>query len=185
MSEMGTRRLVLTPWTAELAKDFVALLARPELVRFGYGRPPTPSMALGRLSEIVLEWETNGFGAYAIRERESGVIGGYAGVHVPQTIPELAPLLEVGVRVVAEWWGKALAFEAMVPIMNFAFEVLNAPGVAGVFLPANTAARNMNQALGMSFHSQVVRPGTGMLLEVHRATRDDWQDVKHRHGLEG
>ncbi|MEU9828092.1 GNAT family N-acetyltransferase [Micromonospora chersina] len=181
--EIKTHRLDLVPWNAELANDFVALVRNPDVIRFGYGTPPTEGAALAQLSEMVQEWETNGFGAYAIRDRETGSVGGYTGVHVPRTLPGLFPALEVGVRVIPEWWKRGVAFEAIAPVIDFGFDVLNAQRLVGVFLPANKGARTVNAGVGMTFRQHALHPRTAMLLEVHEVTRDDWIDARSQLGL--
>jgi ribosomal-protein-alanine N-acetyltransferase len=173
-----TQRLKLIPWSAGLASDYVRLMADPAVVRYGFGTPRTESQAILHLGQAIEEWETNGFGSYAITDRESGIIGGYVGVHAPWSFPDISPIMDVGVRVIADWWGTGRGLEAITPIMDIGFEVLNASGLAGVFLPVNKGARDINARLGMTFHSKRIYPGTRMAVEIHVASPDAWSAAK-------
>ncbi|MFJ9967671.1 GNAT family N-acetyltransferase, partial [Streptomyces avermitilis] len=52
------------------------------------------------------EWESQGFGLFAVEIRSTGELAGFTGLSVPDFLPEVLPAVEVGWRLGRSHWGQ-------------------------------------------------------------------------------
>ncbi|HLF49323.1 MAG TPA: GNAT family N-acetyltransferase, partial [Methylomirabilota bacterium] len=116
MSILDTARLTLRPFTADDAEAHARLYADPEVTRYLGGAAAAaqhPKERSARTIEAFLRhWEEHGFGVWAVRERESGIVIGQCGLKYLPVTPGAAPDVEVLYALERRCWGRGLAAEA-------------------------------------------------------------------------
>ena len=169
---VGTERLVLRPWAAADRVAFAALNADPEVVRFiGDGRPLTRAASDELADRIEDHWVTQGFGLWAVEERERGAFVGFAGLAVPWFLPAVLPAVEVGWRLARDAWGHGYATEAGAAALHHAFEVLAHAEVIATIFPENVRSVRVAEKLGLRFTGARRHPGAGRDIAVYRIDR--------------
>ena len=145
-----TERLILDQWCEADFAPFARLNADPEVMRYF----PAPlsaaeSDALARrIRDLIAE---KGYGFWALRLKESRQFIGFTGLHhkaAGSGIPH-APLVEVGWRLGAEFWGKGYAPEAARAALGYAFTTLGLDAVYAFTALPNRASRRVMEKIGM------------------------------------
>lgn len=127
--------------------------------------PEDPGMSLEERRTAVtyratqLEWD-EGIGSYAVVERASGMIVGYAGLqfHLLQTEPLAAPEIELFYGLGRPYRGKGYAFEACSTLRNHAFETLRVARLVSVTERANDRSVHLLRRLGAQIRDHPTRP---------------------------
>jgi len=126
-------------------------------------RPGTPYAPAGvgeeRLAHHLRHWEEHGFGVWALVERESGELAGWAGPSHPTFVPELATEVEVGWTLRRAFWGRGLATEAAREAIKEAFEYLDRDELISLIHPSNERSVAVARRLGMRDVRGVRAPG--------------------------
>lgn len=112
------------------------------------------------------EWETKGFGLFALEERATGRMVGFTGLAVPHFLPELLPAIEVGWRLGRAHWGQGLATEAATAAVRFGFEDRRLERIVSVAQVGNDASERIMVKLGMRLFRETVSPGSGRRVRV-------------------
>ncbi|MGC0415671.1 GNAT family N-acetyltransferase [Embleya sp. AB8] len=174
---LETNRLLLRRWLPEDLPALTALNADPEVMRYvGDGRPRTPEESAAALAKYELDWESRGFGLFAIELRapEPGPVGalvGWAGLAVPEFLPEIMPAVEIGWRLARPYWGFGIATEAAREILRFAFEYARLPRLVGICHLDNTPSAKVMAKLGMTEERRTTVPAHGKPVLVTELTR--------------
>lgn len=109
---LETPRLILRRWREEDIAPMAAVNADPEVMRWirdGSVRDGQQTRDGVRAWES--EWESRGFGLFAVEIRATGELAGFTGLSVPAFLPEVPPAVEVGWRLGRAHWGQGLATE--------------------------------------------------------------------------
>ena len=147
MTELLTPRLRLRPWRPEDRASFAAINAEPAVQR--YLRPSTPETSIALIDRIDQHFASNGWGFWAVEERERGLLIGLCGLaHVPWDA-FFTPAVEVGWRLSTRWHRRGLAREAAEAALAFAFGRLGLGRVVAYTVPENTASWALMERLGM------------------------------------
>ena len=85
---------------------------------------------------------------------------------------------EIGYVLNSSFWGKGIATEAVEEIIKFGFNVLSFNRIEALFLPQNSASRNVLKKCGMQFESvkrsALVVKGEVSDVEVYSITKEDF-----------
>ncbi len=77
------------------------------------------------LDRVLDRWPEHGRPTFhALVERSSGDLMGWAGLSVPDFLPEVLPATEVGWRLGSRYWGRGYATEAATASLDWGFEEL-------------------------------------------------------------
>lgn len=104
---------------------------------------------------VYLDWHQahfaeHGFGLYAIERETDGVVIGTAGLwHVPDYVPGLAGLVEIGWRLVPDAWGQGYATEAARAILDHGFQVLGLDEIIAFTARTNLASQAVMRRIEM------------------------------------
>ncbi|WP_182548876.1 GNAT family N-acetyltransferase [Phyllobacterium myrsinacearum] len=142
-----TPRLRLRPWRPQDRAPFFALNSEPAVRR--YLMPLTREGSDAMLDRIDAQFAENGWGFWALEERQSGALIGMCGLaHIPWKA-FFTPAVEIGWRLSTPWQGKGLAREAAEAVLNYGFQTLKLDRIVSFTTPANTASWGLMQRLGM------------------------------------
>ena len=150
-----TERLVVRDLAADDAEALYDLHSRDEVMRW-----LDRNLSTGVADEIArLErWNAlrhNGFGFFAIVERDTGRL---VGVQVLKPFDDL-PYVDLGWRLHPDVWGRGYATESARGALTYAFETLGLDEIAAVTLPHNVRSRAVMVRLGMAYAGDVVHAG--------------------------
>ena len=114
----------------------------------------TPAEAAFDVQLLREHWAKNGFGHWAVEEKESGRFVGRAGLkhHDNWTLDpdntEVGYLFDRGV------WGKGYATEAARAAVEYAFETLGRDEVISIARPDNLASRRVMEKVGLTYDGE-------------------------------
>jgi RimJ/RimL family protein N-acetyltransferase len=170
--ELETERLRLRQWTRADLPALVALFADPAVwwypLRRGFSEAETAAFLDRRIEELT----TRGWGLWALER--SGVLLGYTGLGLPEFLPEVMPVPEVGWRLHPDFWGNGYATEAARASLEYGFDELGLSEVVSIFQPDNVASGRVMQRLGMTLDRDTSDPKSGDALRVYRLHAADW-----------
>ena len=92
-----TPRLILRDWKEEDIAAFARMNADPHVMEF-FLNPLTPEESLAFYHRIQNEFQTCGFGLYAVERKEDHAFIGYTGFHQITFDVDFAPGVEIGWR---------------------------------------------------------------------------------------
>jgi RimJ/RimL family protein N-acetyltransferase len=171
LTELRTPRLHLRAWRDEDRAPFAALNADPRVMRWF---PSTQDRArsdegVDRFVELHAE---RGFTGWAVEvldsERGPAPFVGFVGLVPPAFAPpfgHVEPLVEVGWRLDAAWWGLGIATEAAHEALRFGFEDAGLTEIVSFTVPPNLASQAVMQRIGMRYDGVFHHP---------RAAAADW-----------
>ena len=140
-----TRRLTHRALIPDDAETFFTLNSNPDVMRYT-GEPMTPSVDAAR--EAIInhpDFDTLGYGRWACILRETQQMIGFCGLKYLDDLDAV----DVGYRLLPEYWGRGLATEACIASLDFGFQTLGLEEIIALVLPANTASIRVLEKSGM------------------------------------
>ncbi len=146
--QLETERLILRQWKKEdfkvfekLNSDFVVMEYFPSVLSV------KESNTLAQKYQDLIE--SRGWGLWAIEEKSSGDFIGCLGLHETGSDLPFDPCIEIGWRLLKEYWGKGYATEAGNEVLKFAFEELKLDEVVSFTASINHRSESVMKRLGM------------------------------------
>lgn len=170
MIEIETPRLWLRRFTLEDAEDFHALNSHPDVVRY-VGRTPVKSIdeAVQLMTKGPLhDYASRGMGRLAAIDKASGRLIGFCGLKYVAEIDEV----DLGYRLLPQYWGKGLANEAARAVLAHGREVLGQRNIVGVVDPANQASVRVLQKLAFIYEGRTRMSFAPQELHLYRLRFD-------------
>ncbi|MFJ6944616.1 GNAT family N-acetyltransferase [Streptomyces wuyuanensis] len=170
MVTLETPRLTLRRWREEDVAPMAAVNADPEVMRWirdGSVRDEQQTRDGVRAWES--EWESQGFGLFAVEIRPTGEFAGFTGLSVPNYLPEVLPAVEIGWRLGRSHWGRGLAAAAAV---RFGFEERGLERIVSITQVGNDASERITTKLGMRPVRETVNPTGGRRVRVFELSSD-------------
>jgi RimJ/RimL family protein N-acetyltransferase len=161
-----TARLVLRPLTMDDVDALAPLHAQESFWRFPFGRGWSREETVAFLERTLARYADPGLGVCAVVVRDTGELAGWAGLAVPQFLPEVLPAVEVGWRLGNQFWGRGYATEAGGEWVRYGFDVLGLDEIVSIYEPDNVASRAVMDRLGFTFERDTVDPERGIPLRV-------------------
>ncbi|MFF5082577.1 GNAT family N-acetyltransferase [Actinoplanes sp. NPDC000266] len=172
MVTLETERLVLREWRDEDLDALAAMNADPEVMRYILdGAVLDREQSAERLRRMREVWARHGFGLFAVEGRDEGVLLGWAGLSVPEFLPEVMPAVEIGWRLARPHWGKGYATEAAAEALRFGFEDRGLERVVSIRHVGNGRSGRVMEKLGLRHEFDTVVPGHGQPVAVHARDR--------------
>lgn len=147
--ELSTPRLLLRRWRPADLEPFAAINNDPQVMRY-FPAPLDRAGSDALVEAIEAEFERRGFGLWALEQRSSGELIGFAGLAVPSFHAPFTPAVEVGWRLARPAWGQGYATEAGRAALAFGFERLGLDQVVSFTSTGNLRSRAVMERLGMS-----------------------------------
>ena len=148
-----TRRLNLRRWQACDRKPFQALNADPRVMEF-LPALLTPEESDDLIARIEQHFDQHGFGVYAAELIETQAFIGFVGLNIPAFEAPFMPAIEIGWRLACDYWGRGLATEGAIAVVQYAFETiqlpsLGFPSLVSFTVPANLRSLRVMEKIGM------------------------------------
>ena len=167
MQDAETERLWLRRWRREHAAGLAEVNGNAEVMEFVNGGVALTRVESGLVSDRVLDhWKTYRFGLWAVEEKATGQMVGFAGICHPLWFPEWAGGVEVGWRLRRDAWGKGYATEAGREALRVAIEDRGLREIVAFVHEANHRSAAVTQRLGMTLRDRVRHPDRPHQLDV-------------------
>ncbi|MFD9613545.1 GNAT family N-acetyltransferase [Streptomyces sp. NPDC059083] len=168
MTEILTPRLLLRRWNDDDLVPMAEINADPEVMRWiGDGSVRDLDETADAIERYEEEWDEEGFGLFAVELLGSGELIGFAGLSVPDFLPEVLPAVEIGWRLGRPYWGQGYASEAAHAVLEFALQDRGLDRVIAIAHTGNRASENVMRKLGMVPDRETSHPVFGLPLRVH------------------
>ncbi len=171
LTELRTPRLHLRAWRDSDREPHAALNADPRVMRW-FPAPLDRAESDAMIDRMNAHHEAHGFGLWAVEvlESERGPCScvGFVGIvrpAWPAPFGHVEPLVEVGWRLSADWWGLGIATEAARESVRFGLEEVGLPEIVSFTVPPNLASQAVMQRIGMRYDGVFHHP---------KAKPDDW-----------
>jgi RimJ/RimL family protein N-acetyltransferase len=160
-----TDRLILRAHQRSDYEDCLALWSHPHTIRFIGGVPHSAQDAWFRLLRYGGMWAMQGYGFWAMEDRETGAFVGDAGLmDAMRGLPGLDGVPEAGWALVEAAGGRGLATEALRAILHWADANLNSPRTACIIDPENMPSRTVARKLGYTEVDRLTLKGAPVIL---------------------
>jgi RimJ/RimL family protein N-acetyltransferase len=152
--QIETDRLVLRPFRDADRLVNAQIFADPEVRRFALGTLDTQA-ANARLDQAIAEHDERGFGQLAVENRRDGSLIGMLGLTtfgaaLKAAIPS-HPDLQIVWQLARPVWGRGLATEGALAVLNYAWTVLGATEVVAITAAINVPSRRVMVKIGMHY----------------------------------
>jgi ribosomal-protein-alanine N-acetyltransferase len=185
MVELETKRLKLREWRDADFVAFQKLTSDPVVMEyFPSLLTPKESNALAKRFQNLIA--SRGWGFWAVEEKSSGKFIGYVGLHKPASPLPFKPCVEIGWRLLKEYWGKGYATEAGTEALRFAFEELKLDEVVSFTAVINTRSEAVMKRLGMrNSHKNFKHPSVPMAHRLrehllYRLTKEGFEIISEQ-----
>lgn len=149
---LETERLRLRGWRESDHSKLASFMAS-EPSRF-VGGPLNEADSWRRIAMFIGHWQLRGFGPWALEEKQSEQVAGYAGLWHPYGFPEP----EVLYALFDGFHGRGLATEAAARCRAHAYEKLGWRTVVSFILPDNVPSQRVARRLGASLEGTATFP---------------------------
>lgn len=176
--ELETERLRLRQWCEADLAPFAKLNGDPKAMKyFPTTLQPAESDRLAqRCKQLIAE---RGWGFWATELKQTEQFIGFIGLHIPPSDLPCSPCVEVGWRLLPDFWGNGFATEAARASVDLGFERLSLPKIVSFTAIGNAASRAVMERLQMSYVGTFEHPNvpveTGLRLHCwYELTREQW-----------
>ncbi|MFE5739114.1 GNAT family N-acetyltransferase [Streptomyces celluloflavus] len=176
MTEIRTPRLILRRWHDDDLAPMADINADPLVMRWiGDGSVLDLDQTAEAIERWEEEWDDEGFGLFAVELLASGELAGFAGLSVPEYLPEALPDVEISWRLGRQFWGQGYASEAAQAVLEFALQDRGLDRVIAIDRIGNTASENVMHKLGLTAERETTHPVTGHALCVYGIDLTEYQ----------
>ena len=176
---LHTDRLVLRPLTLDDLDALASLHAEPSFwwhpYRRGFSRRQTEEF----LELTVERYVDPGIAVSAVAVGDTGELAGWAGLSIPNFLPEILPAVEVGWRLGQEFWGRGYATEAGAEWIRYGFEHLGLDDIVSIYETENAASGAVMGRLGLTLDRETTHPALGVPLQVMAVTKSSWTESRN------
>jgi RimJ/RimL family protein N-acetyltransferase len=163
------QRVVLRCFHVADLDAMAGVFGDPEVMRFGPGprsRDWVRGWLCGCLEDYYRKW---GFGLWAVVHKPDRRVIGYCGLTRFDDIGGQSEI-EIGYRLVREFWGRGLATEAARAVRDYAFGVLGLQRLVSIIDPHNGASLRVAEKTGLRYEKDVIfRENLRRLYVIHQA----------------
>jgi RimJ/RimL family protein N-acetyltransferase len=172
---LHTERIGFSTWSENDMPDAMELWGDTDVAKFitAEGRM-TEDQVRQRIAKEIETFSDHGIQYWPICLTETGRHIGCCGLRPYD--PE-KNILEMGIHLKKECWGRGLAQEACRAVMRYAFITLKADGIFAGHNPANTGSAGLLKKLNFRYtHNEFYQP-TGLLHPSYLITREEYAGI--------
>lgn len=144
-----TERLILRTWEEKDLEPLARLYADPHVMEFWEVK--TFEESEREYNHFVASMEKHGWGFWAVELRENRQFIGLIGLESVGFQAHFTPAVEIGWRLLYDFWGNGYATEGAKAALRFGFESLNLNEIVAFTAVANQRSRNVMERLGMTY----------------------------------
>jgi RimJ/RimL family protein N-acetyltransferase len=178
---LDTERLVLRRWREDDVAPMAAINANPEVMQWiGKGVPGDEQRTRKLIQNIEHEWDTCGFGLFAVEIRSTGELAGFTGLSIPSSLPDVMPAVEIRWRLGRRFWGHGIATEAARVALRFGLMDHRLDRIVSIAQIGNGASERIMMKLGMHLERETIDPSCGRPVRVYDITRAEYVAAEER-----
>jgi RimJ/RimL family protein N-acetyltransferase len=153
---LKTKHLIVRKFTEADLDDLAILLGDPEVMRFSLSGPILEREKVQQYLQkwVLNQYEKHGFGPFAVIHQQDQKFMGYMGLLMQLIDGE--ELVELGYRLLPQYWGKGYATEAGLAVSRYAFDELKLDRLISIIDPNNTRSIQVAKRVGMHFWKEAV-----------------------------
>jgi RimJ/RimL family protein N-acetyltransferase len=175
MVTLETPRLILRRWREEDVAPMAAVNADPEVMRWiRDGSVRDEQQTRGGIQAWESEWESRGFGLFAVEIRSTGELAGFTGLSVPDYLPEVLPAVEIGWRLGTFPLGAGLCHRGRCGRPSVRVRRARLERIVSIAQVGNDASERIMTKLGMHPVRESVNPVGGRRVRVFELSSDQY-----------
>jgi RimJ/RimL family protein N-acetyltransferase len=148
-SFLETERLVIRNWQEDDWLLVRPMSLDPEVMRYiGHYQPWSEQETCQFVTNRIADYERYGWTMWPLALKETGAFIGYCGF-LRRQYGEYKGEIEIGYALAKEAWGRGLAAEAGVKILEYGFDVLGFDRVIASARPENAPSIRVMEKMGM------------------------------------
>lgn len=167
---LETKRLILRGWEERDRSEFSRMNSHPQVMEF-FPSLWTKDESDAAFSKIQNQIRERSWGLWAIEEKSSGKFVGFTGLNVPSFEAPFMPAVEIGWRLLPEFWNQGYATEAALEALRFGFEVVKLEEIVSFTAVGNVKSQRIMEKIGMkrSMEKDFLHPKVpdGSVLKPH------------------
>ena len=186
MPVIKTDRLMLRQWQEEDLEPLARLNTDPRVMEFLLA-PLTREESAARLEAYRKHIREHGWGLWAVSVPGVSDFIGWIGLWPIGFEAHFTPAIEVGWRLLPEFWGYGYATEGARASLRYGFEVLKLGEIVSITVPANVRSRRVMERLGMhrdpkdDFEHPMLSEGHPLRKHVlYRLNANEWKDKQKK-----
>jgi 3-dehydroquinate dehydratase/shikimate dehydrogenase len=148
-----TERLILRPWREEDLDSLARLNADSRVMEF-FLNSLTREESAARMEVYTQHIQDHGWGLWAVSVPNISDFIGWIGLWPIGFEAHFTPAIEVGWRLLPEFWGQGYATEGARAALEYGFETLKLDEIVSITVPANLRSRRVMEKLGMHRNSK-------------------------------
>lgn len=148
MTAVKTDRLLLRGWQEEDRDPLARLNSNPQVMEFLLN-PLSYEESAARLEVYNQHIQEHGWGLWAVSAPSVSDFIGWIGLWPVGFNAHFTPAIEVGWRLLPEFWGQGYATEGARASLQYGFRVLKLNEIVSITVPANVRSRHVMRKIGM------------------------------------
>ncbi|WP_026339442.1 GNAT family N-acetyltransferase [Psychromonas ossibalaenae] len=168
MINITTERLFLRPFQSRDFEKVHQLLSDPAVMRYSLNGPYSKQKSMDFINQCILKSENNEPSLLAVIEKKNNQLIGSCGFF-PQKIQGQEEL-ELGYRLLKNYWGKGLATEAAAAVKTYAFNEMGLTRLISLIETGNKASVRVAEKNGFKLEKQMLYDGR-ISVAVYAAAR--------------
>jgi RimJ/RimL family protein N-acetyltransferase len=146
--QIETKRMLLRPWSDVDVEALVAMNSDPQVTEFFPSIDARVDLEASA-ERLRARLERDGYGWWIAELRGSGAFAGVLSLQDVSADLPVAPAIEVGWRLVPEFWGNGYATDGAHSLLEFAFAQLEKNEVVALTAAINRRSQRVMEPLGM------------------------------------
>lgn len=151
---LKTKRLILRHFNINDVTDLARISADENVMRY-FPSIQTRDETTGLVERIITHQAEYGYSLYAVENREAQKFIGFIGLiqpsfDIPNFLPNSLPIIEIGWRLDANYWGQGLATEGASAVLSYAFIELNLKEIISFTAKINKPSIRVMEKIGLS-----------------------------------
>lgn len=167
MINITTERLFLRPFQGDDFAKVHQLLSDPAVMRSSLNGPYSKQKSLLFINQCILKSENNEPSLLAVIDKKNNQLIGSCGFF-PQKIQGIEEL-ELGYRLLKDYWGQGFATEAAIAVKSYAFKEMRVTRLISLIEKGNTASVRVAEKSGFRLEKQMLYDGK-MSVAIYAAT---------------
>jgi len=162
---LQTDRLLLRELNPDDAGDLYQLNLDPDVIKYTGDDAFKTVEAAAAFLKAYDDYLKNGYGRWAMIEKETGAFIGWCGLKFHADANET----DIGFRLFKQYWNKGFATEAASACLDYGFKTLYIKSIIGRAMADNTASIRVLEKIGLTFEKPFeFHGGPGVIYRIEK-----------------